>query len=63
MGFNERFVIELISLGLGVDENVILDCVVDSGENIKLLRSIFERDGALMLLIQFQPHAAPSMSK
>ena len=54
---------EIASQCFGIEEDFLVDCVADTSENIRTITELFKRDGAFMILIQFQEDDSPSMSK
>lgn len=48
---------------IGKHEELFYECAADSDANIEALRSLFERDGSLMILIQVQMDDSPAMGK
>lgn len=59
IGVNQRYMLEMISECLGISQEILLDCVADSQNNITLISDIFNADGLSMLLTQYQMDASP----
>jgi hypothetical protein len=43
-----------------IDEDEVIDCALDSKENLKLIGSLFTRNGCRSILVQYQLSDAPS---
>lgn len=61
ISLNERYVIERAAQYFGIEEDLILECAIDSSENTAHLRELFARDGTFMVLVQFQPDDPPDL--
>lgn len=46
---------------MNVDENEMIDCAIDSDENISLLKKLTEMNGIKGLIVQYQLDDPPSM--
>jgi len=58
---NQRYLIELFAHCFGIDENILIDCAIDSARNIDVLTSVFERHGEFMVLAQYQLDNSPAI--
>lgn len=55
----ERFLLETAVLALGVNEDDLMDCYIDSDENLECGRRIFVEKGSRVLMIQSQDDNPP----
>ncbi|KAG5675719.1 hypothetical protein PVAND_005600 [Polypedilum vanderplanki] len=58
---NERYILEVASMFFNIHEDTLFQSYIDSQDNIDLLKNIFERNGSLKILIQYQLEDAPNL--
>lgn len=49
----------MIASMFAIEEDEVINCALDSNENINLLVSLFARNGCKSILVQYQLHNAP----
>lgn len=52
--------LETTSFALGVDEDELIQCAIDSEEHVEVIRNVFKAEGSRAFLLQYQLSEAPA---
>lgn len=57
---NEHFVIEMASFALGIDDDELIQCAIDTEDHVEVIKNIFKPEGSRAFLLQYQLSEPPA---